>query len=125
MRLVFFSERGSSPMGTPFASGVQPSFALKMSASSSSQRCQRLAFKRRLEQHGEHVVAIDGLDHHLVFGAGAVGGPLMTSSTWAGNMLQPFTLNMSSVRPVSVAMRGWRLPQAQVPGTMRVRSWVR
>lgn len=78
---------------------------------------QRLAFKRRLEQHGEHVVAIDGLDHHLVFGAGAVGGPLMTSSTWAGNMLQPFTLNMSSVRPVSVAMRGWRLPQAQVPGT--------
>ena len=51
----------------------------------------------------------------------------MTSSTWAGKMLQPFTLNMSSVRPVSVSMRGWRWPKPHVqsPGMMRVRSCVR
>ena len=33
MRFDFFSLRGSSPMGTPFGSGVQPIFALKIPAS--------------------------------------------------------------------------------------------
>ena len=32
MRFDFISLRGSSPMGTPFASGVQPIFALKIAA---------------------------------------------------------------------------------------------
>ena len=37
------------------------------------------------------------------------------------------TLNMSSVRPVKVSMRGWRQPKPHVqsPGMMRVRSCVR
>ena len=32
-----------------------------------------LALKRRLEQHGEHIAAVDGLDHHLILGRRAVG----------------------------------------------------
>ena len=111
-------------MGTPFASGVQPSFALKMSASSSSQRASASpssgVSNSTVSTSWPSTASIITWYSELVPSVA-----LMTSSTWAGNMLQPFTLNMSSVRPVSVAMRGWRLPQAQVPGTMRVRSWVR
>ena len=113
-------------MGTPLASGVQPHFALKMRASSSSAR----AFASSCSGVSNSTVSTSlPLMFSIItwYSLDVPSVAAMTSSTWAGKMLQPFTLNMSSVRPVSVSMRGWRWPKPhlQSPGMMRVRSCVR
>ena len=48
-----------------------------------------------------------------------------TSSICFGKTLTPLIFIMSSLRPVMTSMRGNRLPQGQVPGMIRERSWVR
>ena len=90
MRLVFFSLRGSSPMGTPLASGVQAAFRLEDERQFFLGAAFRFALQRGFEQHRKHVFAADVLYHHLVFARRAVGGG-NDSSTCAGKMLQPFT----------------------------------
>ena len=92
-------------MGTPFASGVQPHFALKISASSSSARV--FASPSSGVSNSTVSTSLPLMFSIITWYSELVPSvAAMTSSTCAGKMLQPFTLNMSSVRPVNVSMRG-------------------
>ena len=117
MRLVFFSLRGNSPMGTPFASGVQPIFALKIASSSRSHFSRSSpvsAVSNRSVIGGAYVdkslycAQISDLIASIIiwYSDEVPSVKLMTSSICAGNMLHPFTFTMSSVRPTMVSIRG-------------------
>ena len=74
-RCAWFSSRcaGSSPWDA-FGVGGAAALRLEDEGQLLFGAGLRLAFQRRLEQHGEHVLAADVLYHHLVLARRAVGG---------------------------------------------------
>ena len=92
-------------MGTPFASGVQPIFALKI-ASSSRSHFSRSSPVSAVSNRS--VITSRPLIASIIiwYSDEVPSVKLMTSSICAGNMLHPFTFTISSVRPTMVSIRG-------------------
>ena len=121
--LVFFSLRGRYPYGTAFGTTVTfiLDLILETSSLSSAGRSSSGAVVSKYTVTSSLPIRWSIMTWYSLEAPSIVD---MTSSNWAGNMLHPLTLTMSSVLPTMMSILGNLEPQGQSPGIILVRSWV-